>query len=167
MFRYDLTSLSPETFAKVCHALLLSTVSAQIRPFDTVGADGGRDSDFVGRGTGSYQHLDGYWVFQYKHHDVTRLGVRQARGAVRADVRAALERLHKDAEQTPPQIFFLLTNVPFSGTITVGTHDWFRAETLNYDLTHAEIWDYTKLETLLDLNYEVRRVSRMTRIPRV
>jgi hypothetical protein len=82
MFRYDLNALSPEVFAKLCNALLTTTVSDKVRPFDTTGQDAGRDCDYTGSGKDDYAELDGYWIFQYKHHDVSRLGVKEARKVI-------------------------------------------------------------------------------------
>jgi hypothetical protein len=55
MFRYDFRTWNGEQFAKLCNALLLATVSEKIRPFFTVGSDGGRDADFEGKGKYPYQ----------------------------------------------------------------------------------------------------------------
>jgi hypothetical protein len=156
MFRYDLNSLSPELFAKLCNALLIRTVSEKIRPFDTVGSDAGRDSDYDGKGNGDYSELEGYWIFQYKHHDVSRLGVKEARNVIRQEISSELRHLF-EPKKKQPDIYIMITNVPFSGVVTVGTHDWFSKEITKYSLVHAEIWDYTKLESMIDANYEIHK----------
>jgi len=156
MFRYDLNGMSPEQFAKLCNALLIATVSDRLRPFDTVGPDAGRDADYEGPGTGAYANIDGYWVFQYKHHDVSRLGIKKSRELIRTDFTNTLDKLFVPGRKAVDNLI-LITNVPFSGVVNTGTHDWFQSLVANHPLKYSEIWDYTKLEALIDANYDIAR----------
>lgn len=156
MFTYDLNNITPERFAKLCGALLLKTVSTRVRLFDPVGPDAGRDGDLEGRGTGSYESLDGYWVFQFKHHDVYRLGAKKSRELVRADFAHTLAKLFEPNRKSV-DFFILMTNVPFSGDLKTGMHGWFEREVSQFPLKMAEVWDYTRLEALINSHEDLRK----------
>lgn len=155
MFRYNFNDWDSEKFAKLCNALLLEYISKDIKPFFTSGQDGGRDAIYEGCGQGACKLWDGKWVFQYKFHDLSLLGVKKARELVKNDVKSELVKIIK---HNPPNNYVLLTNVPFSGVIKVGTHDWFTSIAESYkQIEHIEVWDYTKIEALLDGNLDIQK----------
>ena len=155
MFRYDFRTWDGERFAKLCNALLVDTISKKVRPFFTVGADGGRDADYEGKGNYGYHEWDGRWIFQYKFHDCALHGVKKAREFIKKDLKTELKKV---CTNHSPDNFILLTNVPFSGVLRAGTHDWFdRLLAEHPSIKNAEVWDYTKIEALLDLCPDIRK----------
>ncbi len=155
MFRYDFSDWEGQRFAKLCNALIGEFISDKVRPFFTSGPDGGRDSDYNGPGKGDYSDWEGYWIFQYKFHNCSVLGVKEARARIKQDLKAELQKI---SNNKPPDNYIMITNVPFSGVIKKGTHDWFREILEEYPaIKNAEVWDYTKIESLLDRSSEIRQ----------
>ena len=166
MSKYSFDRLEPKQFEAMCQALLEKRYRAhgnliQFRE----GPDGGRETtwtqpldhpDYV-KPSNVTEKVPKEWVFQVKYHDGSQLGWNKARKAVVRDLNSELEKIvHK--YKVPCHAYVMITNVPFTGVITVGTRDKITTVTEQWKQYIPEIyvWDAADLSCMLDADQDVR-----------
>lgn len=171
---YPLEQLDATTFQQLASALAVRAVGPSVQTYGR-GADGGRDMTFHGTIESEVatnpagEAWVGYTVFQVKHRE--RLAARPADDAtwLIGQIRSELDSWADDRVrpgQLPDYIIFV-TNVPLSAVPNRGGVD--RVNKAMRDIVYSpsryrlrnikgwQIWDRTKIETLLDSFGEVRK----------
>ncbi len=151
---YD--DLGPNGFRDLCHALLREYLGPAYVPFSTGGSDGGRDGEFDGTPRRAPE-WPGYWIAQFKHHDVAQIGAGKARSKFLAEVGKELAAWSTRAERVPDVLLFI-TNVPLTAVPFVGTHAKLGdiAKKAPKGIGRVEFWGRANLDTEIDAIPEVR-----------
>lgn len=160
---YD--ELGSSGFRDLCHALLREYLGPAYVPFSTGGSDGGRDGEYEGTPRRAPE-WPGYWVAQFKHHDVEQIGAGKARSRFLAEVGKELAAWTARAARGErlPDVLLFITNVPLTAVPFVGTHAKLRelAKTAHKDIGRVEFWGRANLDTEIDAIPEVRVRFRTT-----
>lgn len=157
--------MQPLEFEGMAQALLEKTyrIGGNLIQFGG-GKDGGREAtwtqppDHPGYTRPANQNTDlpKEWVFQVKYHDSDQRGWSVARDAVIEDLEKELEKVHKN--KLPCDAYVMITNVPFTGALNVGTRDKVTAIAKRWKryIPDIFVWDAADLSRMLDANESVR-----------
>lgn len=141
--RLNYNQLGTDKFRDLCHAVMREFLGPTYRPFSVGGSDGGRDGEF--EGTPRFMsEARGYWVVQFKHHDVENVGIVQARRIFVDEVRKEIEKWKiRSASMRHPNVLLFVTNVLFSGVPKSGTHDTINAliDEAKGTIPNIKVWD--------------------------
>lgn len=158
--RLNYNQLGTDKFRDLCHAVMREFLGPTYCPFSAGGSDGGRDGEF--KGTPRFMsEASGYWVVQFKHHDVENIGIPQARRVFVDEVRNGLEEWKiRSTSMRRPDVLLFITNVLFSGVPKSGTHDTFKALSDKYRevIPNIQVWDQARLSLEVDRHDQIRKV---------
>ncbi|MBD2604137.1 hypothetical protein H6G81_06255 [Scytonema hofmannii FACHB-248] len=156
----------PNDFEGMAQALLEKTyrIGGNLIQFGS-GKDGGREATWTqppdhpeySRPANQNSDIPKEWVFQVKYHDLDQRGWSVARDAVIEDLEKELEKIfHK--YKVPCHAYVMITNVPFTGAINVGTRDKVTAIAQKWKkhIPNIYVWDAADLSRMLDANESVR-----------
>lgn len=157
--RIDYNPLGPNGFRDLGHRIMDAVLGPTYRPFSAGGADGQRDGTF--EGTPIQVGLPiGYWVIQYKHHDVANIGASTARTRLLGEVQKELEAWKANPGRKPDVLLFV-TNVLATGVHHAGTFDKFDSLVQSIGSPHPAgttiLWDKARLDLLLEPLSGIRR----------
>ncbi|WP_347252547.1 hypothetical protein, partial [Legionella sp.] len=147
------------------------------------GKDGGRDATYEGIPR-KYERIDGYWIFQYKFHEIARVSNREAKAKVKADISKEIEKILKRPKK--PDCYILITNAELYSSDFA---DWLDSEIkIKYGprFKHLDFWDgrrlapylrdpdfsklreefFSEVITLSDLSLTIRSLLADTEYPR-
>lgn len=162
MRRIDYNRLGADGFRELCHAILLRVIGPTYRPFSAGGADAQRDGTFEGRPL--KQGLPaGYWVAQFKHHDVENVGASVARARFLREVRTEVEgwRVRSRRGERIPDVLLFVTNVLGTGPRSSGMFDRFNALAKSFGRlkprARALVWEKARLDQEIDCLEDVQR----------
>lgn len=161
---YDLNSLDPMGFEKLCQALAARTLGIGTRIHGGYGPDGGRDASFDGQLDSYPSKIDpwaGYIVMQAKFIQAgnTPASANQFRNWIRHEVaRWSPNGRLREAEKSADYLI-LATNI--SVPAAFGPDGWRRIGDLVRDISGNtlkgwEVWDEAKIFGLLDAYHDVR-----------
>lgn len=151
-------------FRDLCHALLREVLGPTYRPYSALGADGQRDGTFDGvpllAGLPS-----GYWVVQFKHHDVENVGAGRCRTMFLQEVKEELCRWQSTGARRPDVLLFV-TNLVATGVDVLGTFDKFDRHVATIGAPGPDckvlLWDRPKLDLELVPFPKIRVASGMS-----
>jgi len=157
--RIDYNPLGPDGFRDLCHRLMVAVLGEAFRPFSAGGEDGQRDGTFEGVPKKT-ELPSGYWVVQYKHHDVANVGAGTARTRFLGAVGLELTGWKTNTGRKPDVLLFV-TNVLASGVQDAGTHDRFDTLVKTHggpkSSSQVLLWDRAHLDLELDAHPQIRR----------
>jgi hypothetical protein len=163
---YDLNSLGPDGFEKMCQALAVRVLGPGTKIYGGFGPDGGRDAAYQGR-LNSYPTAnapwDGYVVMQamFKPDRVdARSGSSWLRGRIGEELRAWSPRSgQRNRIHQPPQYLIFASNVSLSPALGGGIDaidGLITASSEEIGLKDWAIWGEDDLACLLDMHPDVR-----------
>ena len=148
-----------EVFADMCNAILVAEISPHVRPFSSLGADGGRDAVFEGRSAYA-PTWSGTWVFQHKFVHVGGQGIKKARQKIKSLLPKEIDKVLGGPGASPDNYIFI-TNVIFSGAAKSGLHDWFLDDLVprfkGKGMKHIDYWEGGKVLALLQKHHLTRQ----------
>ena len=83
--------LGDDGFTDLLNLLLKEIFGPALKPFGK-GKDGGRDAIFEGIPK-KYEKIQGYWIFQYKFHELARVTNPKAKSANKTDFTKEIEKI--------------------------------------------------------------------------
>lgn len=138
--------LGEDGFVDFLNAILKEIFGPSLIPFGR-GKEGGRDATFTGIPR-KYEKVDGYWIFQYKFHELGRVGNADARSKVKSILAKEIEKVLGLGKK--PDCYILITNAElFSGNFP----DWYQEEVeakFGCEFNHLAVWDFQRLRILLN-----------------
>jgi len=144
----QIDELSKRDFAVLCLALLKYEISSGVVQVSTQGNDGLRDAwfDGINRRNG----INGKWIFQFKQYTSE---LSNARKTALKDFKSEADKVFNNYSYVDNYIF--LTNVPHSGTSSIGTFDKTQSIIADYakKLKYVEFWDGQELCNLIDFHF--------------
>jgi hypothetical protein len=161
--RIDYNRLGPAGFRELCHAVLLRVLGPTYRPFSAGGPDAQRDGTFDGEPATPFLPK-GYWVAQFKHHDVETVGASVCRRRFLREVKSELRRWQgrKEPQERIPDVFLFVTNVLATGGAGSGTFDRFDELARQFGKlkrgAQALLWDKARLDQAIDGLPDVQRI---------
>jgi len=163
MRRIDYNRLGPAGFRELCHAVLLQVLGPTYRPFSAGGSDAQRDGTFEGRPL-QCGLPSGYWVAQFKHHDVETVGASIARSRFLQEVQTEITGWARRRERSEriPDILLFITNVLGTGGPRVGMFD--RFDLLGRRLKKLKrggqvlLWEKARLDQEIDRMPDIQRI---------
>ena len=163
MWRIDYNRLGPAGFRELCHAVLLRVLGPTYRPFSAGGSDAQRDGTFEGSPHEPGLRA-GYWVAQFKHHDVENVGASVCRSRFLQEVRSEVDgwAARKRAGARIPDVLLFLTNVLGTGRARVGMFDRFDLLARRFGRlkrgARALLWEKARLDQAIDGLPDVQEV---------
>lgn len=137
--QYD--HLGDDGFANFLNSILKEIFGPSLTPFGK-GKDGGRDAIYEGIPK-KYEKIEGYWIFQYKFHELSRVGNSYARSKVKSDLPEEIEKVLKRPKK--PDCYIFITNAElFSSDFG----DWFDTEIKSKYKSyfrHLDVWDSKRI----------------------
>ncbi len=133
--------LGDSRFADFLNSLLKEIFGQSLVLFGS-GKDGGRDATYEGI-PNKYERIDGYWIFQYKFHEIARVSNREAKAKVKADISKEIEKVLKRPRK--PDCYILITNAELYSSDFA---DWLDSEIKpKYGplFKHLDFWDAKRL----------------------
>lgn len=156
---YD--ALGDKGFRNLCHLVLREYLGPEYIPLVVGGADGGRDGYFEGTPARA-PNLPGYWVPQFKHHDVASVGADKARQRFLGEVADELDKWKERATRGErlPDVLLFMTNVDVSPVPRAGTLDKINGliAAAIPPMRKVLVWARAGIDTEISLLPEVRRV---------
>ena len=138
--------LGEDGFVDFLNAILKEIFGPSLIPFGK-GKEGGRDATFTGIPR-KYEKVDEYWIFQYKFHELGRVGNADARSKVKGILTKEIEKVLGLREK--PDCYILITNAElFSGNFP----DWYKEEVeakFGPKFKHLTVWDFQRLRNWLN-----------------
>lgn len=158
------SALGEVGFRRLCHETLREYCGPEYRSLDTGGSDGGRDGTFEGTPQRA-SNFAGYWVAQFKFHDVEEVGAAECRRRFLREVRAELLSWAQRtaAGQRRPDVLLFITSVPLTavpGTGTIDRLDEIKGE-CSCGIPSVLVWGRADLDTEIAALPEVRARYRV------
>lgn len=147
--QYHLTQfdhLGEDGFADFLNAVLKEIFGPSLVPFGK-GKDGGRDAIFEGI-PHKYEKVEGYWVFQYKFHEIGRINNTKARQKVKQDIPKEIKKILKLPRKV--DCYILITNAEL---FTSDFGDWLDKEIKSKyasKFDYLGIWDSKSISIWLN-----------------
>jgi len=161
---YDLNSLEPMGFERLCQALMARAFGVGTRLHGGYGSDGGLDASFLGRALypSKVEPWDGYVVMQAKLIRAAAnkpAGADQLRQWIRHEVGRWAPGRRPETAAPPADYLLLATNLSIPAALR--SEGWSQidrlvCETSGGTLKGWEIWDETRIFELLDAYPDVR-----------
>ena len=138
--------LGEDGFVDFLNAILKEIFGPSLIPFGK-GKEGGRDATFTGISR-KYERVDGYWIFQYKFHELGRIGNADARSKIKGILTKEIEKVLALGKK--PDCYILIANAElFSGNFP----DWYQEEVeakFGPEFKHLAVWDFQRLRNWLN-----------------
>lgn len=159
----DFSGFSPDSFEQLVRVIVLKIIGNGIKPFGN-GPDGGREATFQGKVPYPYppqECWNGYGVVQAKFKERREDTLTEQRW-VQRQLRAELQRWEGSKKRKKnPEYYIFCTNVELTSVAGTGGHDVVEGIFEEYKeklgIKVYEIWDASKIATLIDGNGEIRQ----------
>lgn len=160
MPKYNLNALEPLEFERICQSLVQQIIGPGSKIYG-IGRNGAREATFAGKAPypSLTEQWDGYWIFQAKYHDVTRMGPREARRQILADLDDELSRIVKTYKH-PCDNYILLTNVSLTPVFQSGIKDIIDGKIIpkyRDSIKHIHVWGAEEICRFLDNHPNIRK----------
>lgn len=137
--QYD--HLGEDGFPDFLHSILKEIFGPSLTPFGK-GKDGGRDATYEGIPK-RYEKIEGFWVFQYKFHELGRVGNSSARSSIKKELPKEIEKMLNRPKK--PDCYILITNAELYSS---NFGDWLDTEIRGKygpKFRYLDIWDSKRL----------------------
>lgn len=128
---------TPDSFTKLCNALLTFEISKAVKVFSAPGKDGGIDASY----SGQYGDHSGNWRFQFKFHKVSR---KQGYYSLKSELSSEISKTKNE------DYFVFMTNIELLPQEQLELEKLFESEKASISpKSKLFVWDGAKLQTLL------------------
>jgi hypothetical protein len=160
MPKYNLDALGDEEFEHVCQSLVQQIIGPGAKVYG-MGKDGAREATFEGKAPypSKEQQWEGKWIFQAKFHNTSRIGPRDARRTIIAEIDDELTKITKKYRH-PCDNFILMTNVALTPAFQKGTRDVLDQKIIpkyNSRIKNIHVWGADEICCFLDAHPGIRR----------